>query len=165
MTLGTVCWAGELRCMCCMSIGILLLPCRPALQAAEDKMLKRILSSQQRERQKVGGRPGMQRLIADGLRCAGGGLVSRSWSEAHANFWAWQVGGTPNCLVLPPSAVQPDDWEALEEEKENKNRLEIRWGSGGALRVFACCRWGARLPVGMALGLQMLWQHMLLPLV
>jgi len=23
--------------------------------------------------------------------------------------------------------MQPDDWEALEEEKENKNRLEIRW--------------------------------------
>lgn len=105
-------------------------------------MLKRILSSQQRERQKVGGRPGMQRLIADGLRCTRGGLVSQL-ERRHANFWAWQVGGTQNGLVLPPPAVQPDDWEALEEEKENKNRLEIRWGRGaGAQGGQAACGHG-----------------------
>lgn len=99
-------------------------------KAAEDKMLKRLISQQERRkvgRGRCGGRCGGQgRSTAEQPPCVAAHLHGGSAAPALA------CAARPPCLALAlgPYCPQPDDFEVLEEEKENKNRLEIRWVTG-----------------------------------
>jgi hypothetical protein len=112
-------------------------------RAAEDKARRAAAARDERKRVRAARRSGG----GGGGGCARGGsaqrMVPRGPPTACRSCLP-QVVCLPCChepcgLAPPLSPFQPDDWEVLEEEKENVQRLEIRRAAAAPTSAWRAC--------------------------